>query len=96
MFQWLRICTMNKKQRSTLALIVTMRLMRKRRGPARQRRVWCRQWTPNHDRQGAYLNLVRELQDSDIANVTNFVRMKKWLRHSSRNCSDCQRSEPTV
>ena len=73
-FSEINLISVNKKQKDALALIVMTRLMRKRR--KRQRRTWCSQWIANHDSHGAYCNLIRELQDSDSASSTNFMRMK--------------------
>lgn len=71
---------MRRKGRQLISLILISRFLRKRRNRRqRQRRTWCRQWIANHDRQGAYCNLVKELHDGDSTSFTNFLRVPKHL-----------------
>ena len=45
--------------------------------------IWCREWIANHDRQGAYHNLVRELH-SDSVGFSNYLSMRKVYTRSVR------------
>ena len=51
---------LNRKQKKHVAAIVMLRLLRKRGRSGKYRKVWCRQWIANHDRQGAYSNLFHD------------------------------------
>ena len=70
---------MKVKKRKALGLLVLYQLLRKQAKRKRQRRIWCRQWIANHDNQGSYCNLIRELEESDKASFTNFLRLPKEL-----------------
>jgi len=40
-----------------------------------KRKCWVKNWVRRHDRQGAYTQLIRELQLEDAQQFRNFTRM---------------------
>lgn len=57
---------------SCVLLAVTLRRRRRRR---RNRVVWTKKWIQNRKSQGAFHQLLKELQQLDTSSYKNFVRM---------------------
>ena len=56
------------------SVVLAVALKRKRR-QRRNRTTWTRDWIQNRQAQGAYHQLLYELQQLDTSSYTNFVRM---------------------
>jgi hypothetical protein len=65
----LRTDSRRKRAVAAIAYVVARRRIETRR---RQRSCWRRQWIGSHDQQGAYCNLLQELDDQSYR---NYLRM---------------------
>ena len=41
----------------------------------KRERSWKKPWLYKHDQQGAYMNLLKELEATDVPSFTNYLRM---------------------
>lgn len=60
--------------KGTAAVVIAI-LMLKKRKKRRNRKVWTREWIKNRPRQGAYHQLLKELQMGDQVAYKQFLRM---------------------
>ena len=59
---------------SALVIVLVLR-RRRRRQRRRNRRVWTREWILKRETQGAFHQLLNEIQMCDVSSYCNFVRM---------------------
>jgi hypothetical protein len=63
----------SRRKRKAIALLCAYLMLKRRK---RQRTCWRRSWIALHDEQGAYCNLIAEL-NFDKESFRNYLRMNK-------------------
>ena len=63
---------MKMHRRKVLAAVLAINILRKRIERRKKKRLWRRNWIAAHDKQGAYRNLLRQL---DRRSCQNYLRM---------------------
>ena len=69
------VCRDRRKKKAIALLSIYLLLKRRKKGS--KRFFWIKPWIARHDEQGAYYNLVRELEVDGT--LRNYLRMSKAL-----------------